>query len=71
MNTANTAEGAGWVDQSDDANTIAMLVERVPDEGIETDLLMTNEGGRSHARNAPQFMGRCRHPRGEARQRRD
>jgi catalase len=25
-------------------------------QGIETDLLMTNEGGRSHARNAVQFM---------------
>jgi catalase len=25
-------------------------------DGIETDLLMTNEGGRSHARNATQFM---------------
>ncbi|SAK59203.1 Catalase [Caballeronia fortuita] len=26
------------------------------EEGVETDLLMTNEGGRSHARNAVQFM---------------
>jgi catalase len=25
-------------------------------QGVETDLLMTNEGGRSHARNAVQFM---------------
>jgi catalase len=147
MNTPNTPEGTGWADQADDANTIAMLVERVraqqqaiassahtglggrvdraqhqkqllgafgilrlaetipaaanagpfmkrdgagrpveyrvacrfsngqpcpradtsadvrgvalkffTGEGIETDLLMTNEGGRSHARNAPQFM---------------
>jgi hypothetical protein len=147
MNTPNTAEGTGWVDQADDAKTIAMLAERVraqqqaiassahtglggrvdraqhqkqllgafgvlrlaetipaavragpfmrrdaagqpaeyrvacrfsngqpcpradtaadvrgvalkffTDEEIEADLLMTNEGGRSHARNAPQFM---------------
>jgi hypothetical protein len=147
MNTADVGNGTGWVDQSDDADAIAMLVDKVraqqnaiaasahtaldgridraqhqkqllgavgvlrifdtlpaiaragpflkraaagepveyrvacrfsngqpcpfadtaadvrgvalkffTDEGTQTDLLMTNEGGRSHARNAVQFM---------------
>ncbi|BCQ29362.1 catalase (plasmid) [Caballeronia sp. NK8] len=43
--------------QSDTASDVrGIAVKFFTQEGVETDLLMTNEGGRSHARNAVQFM---------------
>jgi catalase len=41
-------------DTESDVRGIA--IKLFTDEGVETDLLMTNEGGRSHARNSVQFM---------------
>lgn len=41
-------------DQAADVRGVA--IKFFTAQGIETDLLMTNEGGRSHARNAVQFM---------------
>ncbi|HZZ09671.1 MAG TPA: catalase [Paraburkholderia sp.] len=41
-------------DQAADVRGVA--IKFFTDDGTQTDLLMTNEGGRSHARNAVQFM---------------
>lgn len=38
------------------ADVRGIAIKFFTEEGAETDLLMTNEGGRSHARNAVQFM---------------
>jgi hypothetical protein len=38
------------------ADVRGIAVKLFTSDGVETDLLMTNEGGRSHARNAVQFM---------------
>ncbi|SAK64079.1 Catalase-related peroxidase [Caballeronia ptereochthonis] len=43
--------------QADTASDVrGIAIKFFTDDGVETDLLMTNEGGRSHARNAVQFM---------------
>jgi hypothetical protein len=43
-----------FADTKSDVRGIALKLFTA--DGIETDLLMTNEGGRSHSRNATQFM---------------
>jgi hypothetical protein len=43
-----------FADQKADVRGIA--IKLFTDDGVETDLLVTNEGGRTHARNAVQFM---------------
>ncbi|WP_321795621.1 catalase [Caballeronia sp. J97] len=43
--------------QADTASDVrGIALKFFTEEGVETDLLLTNEGGRSHARNAVQFM---------------
>ncbi|BAN26094.1 catalase [Caballeronia insecticola] len=43
--------------QADTASDVrGIAIKFFTDDDIETDLLLTNEGGRSHARNAVQFM---------------
>ena len=43
--------------QADTAHDVrGIAIKLFTDDGAETDLLMTNEGGRSHARNSVQFM---------------
>ncbi|KND58036.1 Catalase [Candidatus Paraburkholderia schumanniana] len=43
--------------QADTASDVrGIAIKFFTDQDVETDLLMTNEGGRSHARNAVQFM---------------
>src|SRR5512144_1579643 len=50
----SNGQSSPFPDQSPDVRCVALKF--FTNDGIETDLLMTQEGGRSHARNAEQFM---------------
>jgi catalase len=50
----SNGQPCSFSDQAADVRGVA--IKFFTAQGIETDLLMTNEGGRSHARNAVQFM---------------
>ena len=50
----SNGQSSPFPDQSPDVRCVALKF--FTNDGIETDLLITQEGGRSHARNAEQFM---------------